>query len=81
FMLVSGLVFLPRRPVFPALFRTALTKLVSIVSDVYVNVAYVIYLVTSERHAFLLDYWDEPAHKTVEIDEQKQKLVVECDRI
>ncbi|HCU4920846.1 TPA: type II toxin-antitoxin system YafO family toxin [Escherichia coli] len=42
---------------------------------------YVIYLVTSERHAFLLDYWDEPAHKTVEIDEQKQKLVVERDRI
>lgn len=42
-MLVSGLVFLPRRPVFPALFRTALTKLVSIVSDVYVNVAYVIF--------------------------------------
>lgn len=42
---------------------------------------YVIYLVTSERHAFLLDYWDEPAHKKVEIDEQKQKLLVECDRI
>lgn len=42
---------------------------------------YLIYLVTSERHAFLLDFWYPPAHETAEIDAQMQKLISECDRI
>lgn len=42
---------------------------------------YVVYLVTSERHAILLDYWDVPAHKTIEITEQTDKLILECERV
>lgn len=45
-------------------------------SDVYVS-----YLVTSERHAFLLAYWDEPAHERIEIDAEVELLLDECDRI
>ena len=42
---------------------------------------YVVYLVTSERHAFLVDYWDEPAHKKADIDTEMIKVIDECDRI
>ncbi|EMX0849506.1 type II toxin-antitoxin system YafO family toxin [Pluralibacter gergoviae] len=44
---------------------------------------YLIYLVTSERNAFLLDFWGPPssAHRKAKEDEQMQKLISECDRI
>ncbi|HED1242908.1 TPA: type II toxin-antitoxin system YafO family toxin [Enterobacter bugandensis] len=43
--------------------------------------AYLIYLVTSERNAVLLDFWYPPAHKTADLDAQMDKLIVECGRI
>lgn len=36
---------------------------------------------TSKRHAFLVDYWDEPAHKKADMDAEMIKVIDECDRI
>jgi hypothetical protein len=43
--------------------------------------AYLIYFVTSERHAVLLDFWFPPAHQLAELDVQMDKLASECERI
>lgn len=43
--------------------------------------AYLIYFVTSERHAVLIDFWFPPAHKTAELEAQMDKLLVECERV
>lgn len=44
---------------------------------------YLIYLVSSERNAFLMDFWGPPssAHRMAKEDAQMQKLIVECERI
>lgn len=44
---------------------------------------YLIYLVTSERNAYLVDFWGPPgsAHRKAKEDANMQKLVLECERI
>lgn len=44
---------------------------------------YLIYLVTSERDAILVDFWGPPssAHQMLQQSQQMDKLVVECERI
>lgn len=44
---------------------------------------YLIYLVSSERHCFLIDFWGPPssAHREAEEEKQMDKLIQECDRI